>query len=420
MKASYKIIIEVSDNGQPRQSATRVLQINVLDVDDHAPRFVREIESQPLEMSILEEQPGETVVGNLTAIDEDIGENAAISYVFVDGNQENVFKIVRNADNSAKIVALERLDREVAASYLLVVKCFKSGTHPALIARKSYDPLDMSEVQVLIKIVDIDDHLPEFVEKSPSIGVRFNVPVDTSLISIAALDKDPDALPISYAISNVTFETQFYKSDNLSTGDFGELFFLNNVTGEVRTAKSLSNYVDGFFDIIIRANNSVLPGRVRHNKVRIYVIRDKSLLRFVFKKSPTEVREFIEEFGRVVQAKMQSMNLRLNILDTKVLTRADQSLDFTATSSCFQLTRHGAVLPPNEMQAIIDAEPMKRELSELNERFGLNGIDSCSVRRSMSTANVIASAGTWMVIVAGVVGIFALISTCTACCLIRK
>lgn len=45
-KSSYKIIIEVSDNGQPPQAATRVLRINVLDIDDHSPRFVRDIVSE--------------------------------------------------------------------------------------------------------------------------------------------------------------------------------------------------------------------------------------------------------------------------------------------------------------------------------------------------------------------------------------
>lgn len=42
-KSSYKIIIEVSDHGQPPQAATRVLRINVLDIDDHRPRFARDI-----------------------------------------------------------------------------------------------------------------------------------------------------------------------------------------------------------------------------------------------------------------------------------------------------------------------------------------------------------------------------------------
>lgn len=44
-KSVYKIIIEVSDSGQPPQSATRVLRINVLDIDDHQPRFDRELVS---------------------------------------------------------------------------------------------------------------------------------------------------------------------------------------------------------------------------------------------------------------------------------------------------------------------------------------------------------------------------------------
>lgn len=371
-------------------------------------------------MSIPEEQSGETVVGNLSAVDEDIGENGAIAYMFIDGNQENLFKIVRKDDNSAQIIALEKLDREKVASYLLVVKCFKLGTPTALISRKAYDPKEMSEIQILVKVIDIDDHLPEFNEKNPSIGIRFNVPVDTPLLTVDAHDKDPDALPMNYEISNITFETQFFKNENISNGDFRELFILNEKTGEIRTAKSLADFVDGFFDIIIRANNSVQSGRVRHNKARIYIIRDKSLLRFVFRKPPSEVKEFIEEFGRSVQAKIKAMELKLNILDTKVLTKSDQSIDFSSTSSCFQLTRHGAVLSPNEMQSIFDSQQMRHELSELNEKFALNGIDSCSVKRNISTANVIASAGTWMVIVAGVVGVFALISTCTACCLIRK
>jgi len=42
----YRILLEVSDNGQPKQSVTRILQIAVLDVDDHEPRFPREVVSK--------------------------------------------------------------------------------------------------------------------------------------------------------------------------------------------------------------------------------------------------------------------------------------------------------------------------------------------------------------------------------------
>lgn len=44
-KDRYKIILEVSDNGEPRQSVTSVLNINILDIDDHKPRFDRDVVS---------------------------------------------------------------------------------------------------------------------------------------------------------------------------------------------------------------------------------------------------------------------------------------------------------------------------------------------------------------------------------------
>lgn len=282
-------------------------------------------------MSVQEEQSPGTLVGRLTAIDEDIDENGAIDYMFIDGNQENLFKIERANDNSAVITTLKKMDREQSASYLLTVKCFKNGIPHSRVARKPYNSFDFSEVQILIKIIDIDDHLPEFLEKNPAFGVRLNVPIDFPLITLTAIDMDPDALPIFYQIVNVSFVPQFYKHDNVTLGDAGNLFILNNRTGEVRTGKSLADFVDGYFDILVRANNSLLEERARYNHLKIYVTRDKSLLRFVFGKPPTEVKDYIDEFGRAVQSRLKSSGLEVNILDTNVLTRFDQSLDFSST-----------------------------------------------------------------------------------------
>lgn len=280
---------------------------------------------------MLEEQPIGTIVGQLQAIDEDINENGAIDYVIVDGNQENLFKIVRLLNNTAVVKTLQQFDREKVSSYLITVKCFKYGTPRAAIAHKAYNRKDLSEIEVLVKIVDIDDHLPEFVEKNPSLGVRMNVPVEYPLMTVKAIDKDPDAEPLFYQIVNVTFIPQFYKRDNSSIENVKDLFNLNNATAEMRTAKSLADFVDGYFDILIRVNNIDQVRRVRHNKVKVFVIRDKSLLRFVFSKPPTEVKEFVDEFANAVQSRLKTSDLQLDILDTKVLTKSDQSFDFSST-----------------------------------------------------------------------------------------
>lgn len=288
-------------------------------------------ESQPVEMSVLEEQPPGSIVGYLQAIDEDINENGAIDYVIIDGNQENLFTIERLENNTAVVRSLQQFDREKVASYLITVKCFKYGTPHAAISHKSYTRKDFSEIEVHVKIIDIDDHLPEFIEKNPSFGVRMNVPIEYPLTIVKAIDKDPDAQPLFYQIINVTFIPQFYKRDNSSVDNVKDLFILNNATAELRTAKSLADFVDGYFEILIRVNNIDQTRRVRHNKVKIFVIRDKSLLRFVFAKPPTEVKEFVDEFANAVQARLKTSDLELDILDTKVLTKSDQTFDFSST-----------------------------------------------------------------------------------------
>lgn len=282
-------------------------------------------------MAVLEEEPPGTVVGYLQAIDEDINENGAIDYVIVDGNQENLFQIERLANNTAVVRSLQKFDREKESTYLITIKCFKYGTPHAAIAHKSYNRKELSEIEIHVQIIDVDDHLPEFIDKNPSFGVRMNVPVEYTLTTVKAIDKDPDALPLFYQIVNVTFIPQFYKRDNSSIENVKDLFILNNVTAELRTAKNLADFVDGYFDILVRVNNIDQARRVRHNKVKIFVIRDKSLLRFVFSKPPTEVKEFVDEFADAVQSRLKSAELELDILDTKVLTKSDQTFDFSST-----------------------------------------------------------------------------------------
>lgn len=282
-------------------------------------------------MFILEEQPPGTIVGFLHAIDEDINENSAIDYMIIDGDQENRFKIERLENSSAVIRSLTKFDRETISSFFLTVKCFKFGIPHAQIPYKSYNRKDLSNIEVNVRIIDIDDHLPDFIEKNPSFGVRLNVPIDYSLIIVKAIDIDSDAKPLFYQISNVTFVPQFYERDNNTNENFKDYFVVNNATAELKTSKSLSDYVDGYFDITIQANNIDAPKRVRYNQVKVFVIRDKSLLRFVFHKPPAEVKQFVDEFADAVQTRLKTSELELNVLDTKALTRPDQKLDFSST-----------------------------------------------------------------------------------------
>ncbi|XP_001653880.2 cadherin-23 isoform X1 [Aedes aegypti] len=417
-KSMYNIIIEVSDMGEPPQASTIVLRINVLDIDDHKPRFLRDIDAQPIEMMVLEEQPAGSIVGNLSAIDEDVGDNGAIDYEFIDGNELGLFKISRTETNAAIITTTAPLDRETLEQVTLTIKCFKYKIDPVPTIT-SYNKYDKSEQKIIIHVADIDDHAPKFEKENQTVGIRHNVPIDTPIASCKARDEDSSASPIFYSLEDIVFVPQFYRRDN-HTENYMTIFNLNNSTGEIRTTRSMSDYVDGFFQMTVRANNSYNADRVTDNQLRIFVIRDKSLLRFVFSKPPSDINSVLSNFATELQSRLTDHNLELSIFDAQVLAKPDHSLDFSSTSSCFQLSRHGSALSPLEMMKIMDNQEMKDALIETYLKYSVHKIDSCAVSRKPPAAALIASSGTWLVILAGLIGFAAFASTMTACCLARR
>ncbi|KAH8322014.1 hypothetical protein KR059_000394 [Drosophila kikkawai] len=423
-KNMYKILLEVSDNGQPKQSVTRILQIAVLDVDDHEPRFAREVDEGPLTMSVKEEEPAGTVVGNFTAVDEDLGENAAIDYVIIEGNNEQLFTIERNNESMAILKTQKPIDREQVESFTLTVKCLKLGEPGFKFIGDPYDRRDASHLRITIRVLDIDDNLPQFEQPDPTVGIRINVPIDTVVTTLRASDADAEAPPIELSIENVTFVPQFYKrSRSLAVGNLQNLFTLNNRTGELRTGGSFADYVDGYFLMRLMANNSAEPKRQAHSNLKVFVIRDKSLLKFVFARPPNEIQHNIRLFQEQLQKKLRPLGLELHVLDTQVLTRPDMSLDFTATSSCFQMFKNGAALSFNEMQKLMNSQQLRQELIDTYAAYGVSEVESCSVRRTHSAAlftGMLTSAGAWLVFLAALIGLAALVSLCTACCLKKK
>ncbi|KAJ9576330.1 hypothetical protein L9F63_006830, partial [Diploptera punctata] len=167
-KENYTLIIVIQDHGDNPQQATRVLQVQVLDIDDHKPIFKRGLDDEPQVFTIEEEVDVGTEIGTVQAIDEDIGENGMIDYVITYGNEDRLFSINRTSENKGLITVAKRLDREVASEHLLTVKCFKKSLTPRGL-QKQYNRQDPSETQVKIKVKDVDDNNPVFTKDNITI-----------------------------------------------------------------------------------------------------------------------------------------------------------------------------------------------------------------------------------------------------------
>ncbi|XP_045446649.1 cadherin-23 [Melitaea cinxia] len=366
-QAQYTLLLRAADGGRPPQRAARVLAVRVADVDDHRPRFGRALDDPPVIITTMEEVPVGTVIGEIEAIDEDIGENAEIDYIITAGNELELIKIKRTNDSKALLIAGARLDREAVSRQLLTVKCFKYGTVPRL--TKSYNRLDLTEIQVVIKILDIDDHLPEFESSNMTIGVRLNVPVDTVIATVKAIDKDPDALSIDYKIINMTFESPIKsKSSNNVTG----VIVINNATGEMKIMKNLIHYADGIFRLTVRANNSNETGRYSDLHVEVVVVRERDLLRLVVPDGRSRLAALKEEISKILEPR----NLKLQIHD------APQAAFYDNDGPCFQFrkTDTGEALSPAAMRTALRAAGGALQAALL--RHGARGVAGCGAPRT--------------------------------------
>lgn len=372
-------------------------------------------------MSVLEEQPMETVIGNLTAIDQDLGPNAEVDFMIIYGNHEKYFDIKRTSSKSAAIITKRRIDREHISSFLITVKCFKFGKRNE-IPKGIYNRYDLSEIRVRITIIDIDDNLPQFTKKDPTIGLRSNAPIDKLLTVVNATDRDSTAEPMIYSIVNVSFVPEY--NDNklkleLNKNNLTNLFILNKKTGELTTGGTFMNYVDGYFQIIVKANNSVNPKRYSTNTIKVFLLRDRTLLKFVFTHPPNKIETVVDDFQRKVHERIKDMDLELHILETQAIVRND-TLDITSTATCFQLFQYGSAVPLHKMQEIINSDEMRQALLDVYVEYGVSEVETCNEKKSFFAAKLLQSAGAWLVLLASLAVILAIIAACKACCMRNK
>ncbi|GLG95415.1 Cadherin-87A, partial [Gryllus bimaculatus] len=414
-RENYTLIIVAQDKGSPPQRATRLLNVRVLDVDDHTPLFQRSLDDGPLLMTLEEEVDIGTKVGYIEAIDKDSGENALIDYSIIDGNELGLFNISRTEDNKGLLTVVKRVDREATAEHILTVKCFKKNLHLSGL-RKTYNRQDPSEIQVHIKLEDIDDNKPTFLQDNITVGVRLNVPVDTSLLKLEAIDVDEDPAPIMYHLLNTTFYSLAVSVMDIVSvpADHEGAFQLNNITGDLHTAGSMLPYADGYFDLHIMANNTDIPGMEVYALVKVFVLRDRDLLKFVFSKPPTDVQRDISDFQREVE-KALLLPVSLNIYDTQFYAKEDGSLDFSSTSSCFQLVgRENYDLKDMEL---LMTDDNNSELKQVYKRYGVQNVKHCIPRIMTAEASWVQL---WVLAIAAFIAIGAFLSGITVCCLYSR
>ncbi|XP_061102894.1 protocadherin-23 [Conger conger] len=220
--SAHVMVVQALDRGRPRLSSTQTLTVSILDVNDQAPVFERSVYNA----TVMENRdPGEPVI-QVTASDEDSGENAAVRYTLLPGPGFELFCI---GSHTGEISTTSQLDRERQQMFALRVLAQDSGIHPL-----------SSTATVLCSVLDENDNDPEFMQPSFLIRVPENLPPGHLHMAQAA---DPD----SGANGTVLYSIQ--------GEDIDDFFTINTTSGLITTLKSLDREKRSNYTIIIKAQD---------------------------------------------------------------------------------------------------------------------------------------------------------------------
>ncbi|XP_014817235.1 PREDICTED: protocadherin gamma-B5-like isoform X4 [Calidris pugnax] len=181
----YTLLVEARDGGG--LVAHCKVEVEVLDVNDHAPEITVSSVSSP----VPEDAPAGTVVALLKVRDRDSGENGQ---VWCELSGEAPLSIVASSGGSYKVVTASALDREQASEHRVTV-----------VARDRGSPPLWSRASLVLEVSDVNDNAPVFEEaaysasRGPPVFITSDKELYSSLGSKAPYNYCSSTLPLPYS-----------------------------------------------------------------------------------------------------------------------------------------------------------------------------------------------------------------------------
>lgn len=204
-ESEYNLNVSVYDLGKPQKSVSRYLPITVLDVNDNAPKFEKNLAS----FRVTENAMNGTAIFKVNATDADSGEFSKIKYVLVTDTRDFYVDPV-----SGVLSVSAPLDRERQSLYELKIRAKDNGGL-------------YSDALVRVTIDDVNDNAPHFSLPTFNVKVREDMPKGTVVAIVNAVDPDlGSGGEIQYSI--------------IDEGDLDGTFIIDSLSGTIRTTKLLN------------------------------------------------------------------------------------------------------------------------------------------------------------------------------------
>ncbi|XP_074928714.1 cadherin-23 isoform X1 [Chelonoidis abingdonii] len=246
----FNLTVVATDKGRPPLWGTTMLQVEVIDINDNRPVFVRPPNGTILH--IKEEIPLRSNVYEVYATDKDEGLNGAVQYNLLKTGAGNKDWEYFSIDSSSGLIqTARRLDREKQAVYNLIIVACDQG----LPAYETMQPLQVA-------LDDIDDNEPIFL-RPPRSSPQYQ-----------ALSVPEHSRP-GTIVGNVTGAVDADEGSNaivyyfIAAGNRENNFKLSQ-EGKLQVLRDLDRETEPYYSIIVKAssNRNWTPSR-GHRAARI-------------------------------------------------------------------------------------------------------------------------------------------------------
>ena len=217
---SYSLTLTATDG-----ELSSNLQVTILvgDVNDNVPQIVN-VSSQ----YILESTPINDVIAVIKAIDADIGENAAIQFSLISGD-DIPFAIT---DDSGQLTLAQALDYESRQIYSFNVTVSDNG-----------EPVLSSSIVYTVIVLDENDNAPNFTQNTFTASIPETIDVGSFVIQLNSTDEDFE-------------DANTYTEYIIESGNSDQNFRINSTTGQVYVQDMLDFETQSVYELVVIGNNS--------------------------------------------------------------------------------------------------------------------------------------------------------------------
>ncbi|XP_068201441.1 neural-cadherin-like isoform X2 [Palaemon carinicauda] len=247
----YVIQVVATDGGGLKGTGT--VTVSVLDVNDKPPKFTYKEWVTEVDETEGQHLPSDPIL-TLSVEDEDLKNNFKYNVVESSGFGAERFAMVSNKDGTGSLVIIKPLDYEDPKQrdgFRFQVQVNDMGEE------KVTEAYHLARTWVKVKLRDINDNEPQFLETPPEVQVLENAPPGTSLAVIAASDPDMGGKSVV-----------FYNIDR--TSDKYRHFYIDK-TGTVKIQQTLDREKSLVHQIKILVTDDGIPTKTATTTLTVKV-----------------------------------------------------------------------------------------------------------------------------------------------------